>query len=456
MNVQSNTNSSAIAGSEYGGRLISDSMARNLTLVVFWSLAFVSFSLPGRDGEGSVDVIGAAKILLRFGTLAWGFLLITLVFDSGVWRCRPMNWLYSPWCFFLIWAFFSVAWSALKTLSIAQALGLTSQILLAWLIAQLFTTNAGIFRVMRHLSRALLLYSAIFLIIYAIAPGITGLERTERMSAADGLVHPTAMGATSSLSIVLLTGLCLIGIESRRYWLIGLVIQCAVLYLSRSRAAMLCAVAILPCVLYAFGGRRWFPSGLLALAAAGCLILVIDPGFQFAEKAIESASEYVKRGQSKQQLAGGSGRFELWSAIGEQVADSPLIGHGYFVTSANGLLEVWDGAANRDAHNVVLQVLATTGLVGCMILAVATYRWLIAIIAVIRFSQLGRTLGLLLVFVFIWYLLWGIGCTTFMGPVRPESVVFFVLLGVVSRLYANAMRNVPYSPPVGRAELADA
>ncbi|MCC7338205.1 MAG: O-antigen ligase family protein [Pirellulaceae bacterium] len=445
MSVHSTAELTAIGASTDTFPSISRRMVQNGTLLIFWALAFVSFSLPGRfsdDGASGMDLLGQFKLLCRFAAVAWAVFLAAFVFDSSVWRCRVVNRLFAPWWLFSVWAFLSVTWSALKVFSIGQAMGLVAQIALAWCLTHLFTSSAEVHRLMRHLSCALLLYSAALLAVYAVAPSITGLERSERMATAEGLVHPTASGGTASLGLVLLVGLGILGVESHGVVVLGIAIQMAILYISRSRSAVLCAALVLPLVIAILSGWRWVGHCLTAVAVVACCLLLFDPSFQYAENALESGTEYLKRGQNTQQLAAASGRMELWIAILEQVQRSPIIGHGYFVTSAEGWLDVWDGRSNRDAHNIVLQVLATTGLVGLVLMAIAAQRTLLALAIVIRCSRASRDLAVLIALALLWYFAWGTGCTAFMGPVRPESVIFFGLFAVIVRLYKNYVESI--------------
>lgn len=84
----------------------------------------------------------------------------------------------------------------------------------------------------------------------------------------------------------------------------------------------------------------------------------------FGIEGIDNASAYVQRGQTSEELQQVSGRAELWQAVWQHFLDSPICGHGYFVTSSTGKLDAWEGPSNQDAHNIVLQVLVTTGIVG--------------------------------------------------------------------------------------------
>jgi O-antigen ligase len=106
------------------------------------------------------------------------------------------------------------------------------------------------------------------------------------------------------------------------------------------------------------------------------------------------------------------------------------MGHGYFVTSKTGEIDIWDGPSNHTAHNVLLQVLVTTGAIGTVLFLWGLFQPLViygnSLPGVDRRWKLATFLGVL----GIWYFGWGQLCASFMGPVRPESVVFFALLGL--------------------------
>jgi O-antigen ligase len=311
---------------------------------------------------------------------------------------------------------------------------------LSWIVANQFSTVQSAGRLAKSLNRMLLIYSAILLVVYIIAPEATGLHRTSRLHSADGLVHPTAAGATASLGLILASGLYILRIESRAWMVIGCFIQAAILLIARSRASILCATIVLPILVTTLAGRHWL--GRILLGTAFCLsaLLIVDPGFQSVENLTEAAFSFIRRGQTTQQLASGSGRFELWVAIVDEFKHSPIIGHGYFVTSRTGEINAWDGPSNRDAHNVALQVLATMGVVGMSLLFWALWRWLILLFSIAIHGAAASGLGKLVLLVCLWYGIWGLGCTTFLGPVRPESVVFFCLVGMTIGLN-RCLRN---------------
>lgn len=417
----------------------------HLTLLLIWGLAVFSFSMPGRmdDGSGgSLDAIAATKMLLRVGTVAWFMHQALQCLHARDWGSKSVNRIFAPWCIYLVWAFFSAVWSPLKVATIGQAIGLAAHLSLAWLVAQRFNDADSLRTLAKHLCRLMVVFSAIVLVVCIIFPDSGGLDRDERVDSTDGFVHPTAVGATASLGLVYLVGLYLLRLESWRWFAFGVAVHSTMLLLSQSRAAILCLAVTLPLVQLCFGGWQWIGRTLVIVAACLCVGLILDPGFDYTQKYIDAGLEYIKRGQSSDELAAVSGRAELWEKIYVEFGNSPIIGHGYFVTSAAGKIDVWlKPGINLDAHNIILQVFVTTGIVGGLIFTVAIWRWLAALWAVIvsksRFAEYAKLLSI----ISVWYLIWGMGCTTFMGPVRPESVVFFVMLGMTARFYCDLVES---------------
>lgn len=434
-------------------------------------LALVSFSLPGREGPESaagLDPIAIAKFGIRGMVACWfGFLWLSRIVrgvrstefevSSGTYWGAS---LLLPWLAFVAWCMLSILWSPLKTVSAGQWLGLVALMLLSETVAVRYDfrrrsdpseeSKLSWQLLVNQLMVILTLYSSMVLVMHVLWPDGSGLDRSISMQGNNGFIHPTAAGATASLGFVLGLILLLRNLTSSRTAIGGAMLLHAVLLLlssSRSALAVTCLTATL-CLVALVGMRT---RGLL-LTLAGCasiLYLLIDPGFEIVFQALEGTSEYVRRGQSAEQLRGVSGRMEMWEAIWEQSCKSPLIGHGYFVTSSTGKLDVWDGPANHDAHNVGLQVLVTTGCIGCGLFALAVLRSVVALVpkphpwrstpdAQTHNDPTGNSDFWWLVLIMgVWFLVWGQACVSFLGPIRPESVLFFVLLGLMAAEYAS-------------------
>lgn len=84
--------------------------------------------------------------------------------------------------------------------------------------------------------------------------------------------------------------------------------------------------------------------------------------------------EYLRRGQSDEQLATLSGRLDLFRVAGRLFVEEPVIGHGY-LSGRSVFLPHLDWAG--ESHNVVVEILVSTGLVGLVVFGFLAVRaWL--------------------------------------------------------------------------------
>ena len=165
----------------------------------------------------------------------------------------------------------------------------------------------------------------------------------------------------------------------------------------------------------------------LAVAA----YLVLDPGLEVAEGSLQSTTAFMQRGESWEQLLSLNGRVELWDIICREIRKSPICGWGYFVTSETGMIVIWSfPGTNMSAHNVVLQVLVSTGVIGVALFACALA---VPAIRVLRSASQGpeaRALAVFVMLLWTWHFGWGQLCSSFMGPIAPETVVFYSTFGL--------------------------
>ena len=166
------------------------------------------------------------------------------------------------------------------------------------------------------------------------------------------------------------------------------------------------------------------------IIAAGYFVL--DPGLHLAEDVGEFVGFAAKQGQSRDELSSLSGRSEMWQKMWKSFWDSPLIGHGYFVTTRTGRMYAWYEWGNWTAHNMWLQLLTTTGIVG-LVLLVSTFGslTLATLRGVMRSTECSKT-GALLLLLTIWFAGWGCLNESLFGPMQPESVVFAVMFGLAA------------------------
>lgn len=429
-----------------------------LLAIIIWAMTMTTFSLPGRT-TGGIDALALLKFAIRTGTiLLFVFLWLRNPDTAGK---QKILWFYSPFIGYLIWASFTTLWSPLKSVSISQLIGLTSLLMLSAWVALLCRQPAQIVYIMKHLWLALLAYTAFILLVHLIRPDISGLTRHTKWDGLNGIIHPTYAGATSGLGL-LLTLLCpkaLPGFKLRKLLYPALAAFGALLLISNSRTALALTVVTAGGALLKFYPPRLLAALLLSLAAGICLYMVVDPSFTLHKQNLESSTDFITRGQSSKQLSGLSGRAEMWEAIWEQIEIAPLVGHGYFVTSTDGMLDVWAGPSNHTAHNISLQVLVSTGIIGGVLFFFAMWRIGFSIWRLHWGDSTSRSIFTLSWVVGFWYFGWCQTCISYIGPLLPESVLFFLLIGLGAGQFARlqtTLQTTPQTTPTSSLEEANA
>ncbi|HIF00866.1 MAG: O-antigen ligase family protein [Fuerstiella sp.] len=348
---------------------------------------------------------------------------------------------YVPFSCFVGWAILSTVWSPLTTFTFAQAGSLLTLCLLSCTFAVLCRTHQDAATLMRALCTALFLISTVLLLLKFLVPPLAVMTRD-----GTGLFHATNTACTAALGLVLLVASHILwpSAWSRRLLLPAILTHVLVLFLSANRLS----VGLTLLIMGSLFARHVRPFYALLWVFCGCcsgaLYLAVDPGFEAIHASQDAMTSYARRGQSADDMSAFSGREEMWQVMWESFRDSPWIGHGYFVTSRTGELTVWFKEGNWTAHNTLLQVLVSTGIVGTtlfvcgiiVLFAVAFWR------NTLRFETPG--ISKLLVVIFFWFFCWGILNESIAGPLQPESVVFFSILGMAlgrGAAAANTPRN---------------
>jgi O-antigen ligase len=402
-----------------------------LPVATAWALMLLTFSI-GEDVPGS-ESLDAIVSKIKYGVRGIAILVLACaIFSHGIGRhgrTAAFHTLRSllPFGLFVGWAILSTYWSALKTISLAQAGSLLALYLLSMNVALSCKSDDDTWTLLRHLCTAMFAISCGLLLLSVAAPQLEVMGRS-----GTGLFHATNTAGTASLGLLLLMASRLIW---RWRWTSRLLIPAipvhvAVLYLSANRLAV--GLLIVMCALFVvFYTRRSLALvAVLLISVVGTGYLAVDPGLELVRKLSNSTSSYAQRGQSAQELLAFSGRDEMWQAMWASHGDARWIGHGYFVTSATGSLEVWYDEGNYTAHNLLLQVLVTTGLIGCALFLWGILRPLLSSLCRLALRVDTRRLAAFVAIVAAWFAGWGLLNESFMGPVQPESVVFFCVLGM--------------------------
>ena len=250
----------------------------------------------------------------------------------------------------------------------------------------------------------------------------------------NGLFHSTAASATASLGflIVLLSRLIWNWNWSRKIIWINSLIQLGTILISGNRFSIV-ITGLVTCLAVLFLARRDRVASLaISIGILGTLYLVVDPSGHWIEAGLKKVGVAVSQGQTSEQLKTLSGRTEMWAEIMRSIEQAPWKGHGYFISSSTGQIFVWNIWANWTAHNVWLQLLVTTGIIGAVIFG---FHLIVVFFTMIQLSNQrtgeGRKYLKFFLFVGLWYLLWGLLNSSIFGPTSPETVVFFVVTGLL-------------------------
>ena len=193
-----------------------------------------------------------------------------------------------------------------------------------------------------------------------------------------------------------------------------------------------------------------YRRGMIYFAISFMVGLPLIFGYGFM-KIGEDLGAYIKRGQSEQQLKGGSGRLNAWKYSMGRFKESPAMGYGFAAGTRFGA--VLPGSTGSHLHNSYLEVLLNSGLIGflpwisCLILTskdifkrlIFRPRWFTpelrnfhaGIAALWIFLLLRTTTGTLLV------------------DFDPSFVLYLAII-----LYSETIRRPPNQPTVGNLHTA--
>jgi O-antigen ligase len=401
-----------------GPELPAGRVAAELWPLLFASvaLAFTCFTAPGRSGPytlSSMDALAASKVLLR----SLSFLTIVLLVLRLNFHPRMTAALGGllPLGVFAGWALTTVLWSPLKVVSLGHAVELIMLTALATCVAVVVSTDADI----RKFACGLFLAAAgaCVLVMTLDARLVFFGERP------NNYLHPNSLGAIGGLGIMILSCARILWNWNwaRRMTIPGLAICGTALYVSRSRNALLTTFIVLSVFLWKYSRRTL--ALIVLLGCGGGLALA--PYVPALAKLPAAAEEYVLRGQTREAVAHGSGRDEMWAVALASVADAPVFGHGYYSMSPTGMVVVWGKEQVQTAHNVFLHVLTGTGAIG---LALFLWAMLWLAIPVVRQSAVDRT-AVLATCALAFQAIAGCFEIGILGPVDPPTVIVFCLMG---------------------------
>ncbi|MCP3955988.1 MAG: O-antigen ligase family protein [Desulfobacterales bacterium] len=405
----------------------------NWAILIIWLLILFTFTLPGRSVPSSLGGLDLVAIV-KLGARMLGFAAFTfIVVHSWHSPLRPLLVkCFFPLSLYTAWSVFSTLWSPLQAISIGQASGLLVQVQLAFVIALYCSSSKDYSRILYHLNLAMLFYSSAVLVVALISYDASGLNRELNPR---GFIDPTAAGATASLGLVAILSVRFIWNWqwSRLLLIPSVLIHSIMLAMAYSRTAIAVGLFCVLLVLMFFTQRIIITLAITLFCTVAAGYILMDPHLDSIAIVNELVSEGAQRGETSEQMQSFNGRTQLWEQIWISIKEAPMKGHGYFMTSATGYNDVWSdykSPVTLTAHNVFLQVLVSTGLIGFILFLWGIGKPLLMFTGA-QFSKPGkRKMGAFMTIISTWYLTWGMLCSSFMGPVRVESIFFFTILGL--------------------------
>jgi O-antigen ligase len=384
----------------------------------------VSGFRPPEDQEWLEPIFARFKVAVRFLSIllvSSAVAFYCIAFPRPAWRSAK---LFLPLGFFCLYAIASTLWSPLKPETLGQAGSLTGLVLLSYATSLIARNPINLRNLLAGLSILVVLICLILLITGLAMPQTGHMTRN-----GEGLGHATNSGSTAAIGslVIILSALLTTWRWPRLLLLIGGPILVAVIILSANRLSMAVTFMLVVTALCLYSSRYLSAILLIAVGTIGTAFLMVDPDFQ----SIYGSADYLSRDQTSEEIGSLSGRSAMWEMMFESFLESPIIGHGYFVTSAKGESYMWYSTKNWTAHNLALQALVTTGIIGTTLLLLG-----LVIPAVYFFgsrSDWGSTVRLkpLIAIVLLWYCSWGILNESFLGPLQPESVIFLTMVGIM-------------------------
>jgi O-antigen ligase len=392
-------------------------------LLLCWLLAEISFSQPGRSAAldvGGLDALALAKLAIRLMTIA--ALSVIILRTHTLPRATVMLYRCAPLLIFAAWTVTTCLWSGLKTVSLGHALECVMLALLTIVTGIVCRTEHDLEIV---LCNVVLMTSALMLAMLVMNADLIarGLRPSKYM-------QPNNMAGVAACGLITLLASRLLWGWRWTYKLLwpAALIFAAVVITARSRSVLIVtSLAVFP-LLWRLG-RKTIP--VIVVAVMG-LLAAAWPYSQTISNLPQSAESYLMRGQTMEDAYTVSGRTEVWDIAIKSFLESPLFGHGYYLMTSTGTMYVWGAQRWQTAHNIYLHVLSGTGLMGFFLLAWALFFVLSPLARCLKAGTHVQRVALFVFLLVAWYLALGFFELSFGGPIDPEVVLFFLILGVAA------------------------
>jgi O-antigen ligase len=302
----------------------------------------------------------------------WALIGLVAIVHMRRWLGRVLIPSNIPWIMFLIWLPITAIASPVPAYSLVSAASIVAYTIFC----------AYVFSVLNHVDvfgamvASIALFCVISIVLYFAVPefGRYVYWLNEQRYVSSRLSG--AAGSANNMGRFAAFGLLLLGLYarefsaySRRLTLFAALIMSAALVMTNSRTSMAMLAAILFSV-YALRWKRLYIGAFIVSAIVIFAALLLPVG--------DEAIKLISRSGNMEEITSMTGRTDIWYAVMKLAEEEPVMGHGYgssIVVLPQHEREV--GFLTSHAHNLILQLLLTTGWTGvilfCMgVLSVAT------------------------------------------------------------------------------------
>jgi O-antigen ligase len=330
---------------------------------------------PNRSPLEAAAGLASTQNLAEIG--AYGA-IATLV--AMMWNFRgkdgPVRIAWGPLVVLPIVAGVSVLWSLIPVFSLVRSVQLAVPFALAVLLARIWRTDPEIGLELWRRTCVALVLGVVALVAYGwVAYGPGAAINDGRFTWP--MMHPVHAGiyCAVALIVVLVGGRSFTRLPASLLWAIAVALS-ASLYLTRTRSALgAFVVAYIVALLLpprSDAARRYV--GIVWLAGAGIIAWVLSG---------QVIVEFLARGQSTEVFTDLNSRVPLWNVAFEELAEGARWLTGFGFGSARVVLFArvsWAGTA----HNAWVELLLGTGVVGCVVVAIAVFRTVFRSLALAR------------------------------------------------------------------------
>ena len=333
-----------------------------VTLIGYVSLFAIAFgNLVDVETENSSIGFGGQALIkvmfLALGGLYGGVGVLTDVKVRRLLLSFPMMWMSLLLLFFFIAVPTSptVFSSLASTISIACVLTMTATALV----------QLGVKNVMRTVFYGASTFVLGSWLAYWFMPSVgVFLEATTEgqfIHRMGGLAHPNTLGQTSGVTLVL--GLLLYRDDKKFSWFRALVIVAAAAALigSLSRTSLLATIFAVVMVFRMHIFQRRYMLTAIACGVAGIILLIAASMFTDIESKVGAKLGMLSKSGETSELTSATGRTEIWAKTIELIAQRPAQGYG--AATSKVLLKDY----SRHTHNLILNIMLSTGLIGGLI-----------------------------------------------------------------------------------------